>query len=112
MELMLSEELLSQVDSISNSSQPKGVDRSLLDFDDSGNVHIRKRDGDGKLLEDIGIKENVIVTEQKSYYEEISEEYAGVLKKKDKAANRVNFFLGAVLIMAFIALMITIQISK
>lgn len=112
MELMLSEELLSQVDSISNSSKPNGVDKSLLDFDDNGNVHIRKRDNDGKLLEDIGIKENVTAAEKKSYYEEIYEEYVSIIKKKDRTANRINFFLGAVLIMAFIALMITIQISK
>ena len=71
-EPMLGDELLEQIQSTSGVDLKEESTSASLKFDDKGSLHILKRDADGKLLEDIPVKE---ITYEPSHGDELRRDY-------------------------------------
>lgn len=84
-EIKLSDELIKQVE-LTEGTLPADTESRVFKFDDKGTAHLMCRDGDGKLLRDIPIKE---VNYTRSYKDELQEEYT--LKHDEFVASNARF---------------------
>lgn len=74
-EIMLSDDLINQLEVTSGDKLPSDASRQEIKFDAKGTLHMMCRNDDGKLIKDYPVKntpENIITP---SYYNEVKSDY-------------------------------------
>lgn len=98
-ELELGDDLLKQIETTSGKELREGCKPK---FDSRGTLHILKRDEDGKLLDDVPIKE---IRVEKDYVQETVRNYTSDIERMHKQNQKSQLlFIGAIALLAICCL--------
>lgn len=110
MEVKFSDELLEQIDNLSGVVSPENTATRLIDFDEKGTVHIMSRDGEGKLLQDVPIKEIKPGSEEDSLYNAAVEEWRKKQEHNEQVRKRERVFYACLIILCVALALLVLKI--
>lgn len=111
MEVKFSDELAQQINTLSGVVSPDNTVSESIDFDAKGTVHVMRRNQDGKLLQDVPIKELQHDTKLKSSYNELIEEWREKQVRNEAMRKREKVLYACLIALCFIVLACVLSIK-